>query len=66
MGMKILCPYCEEEGKTPPTVKSFEKAKEHLEEHDASDEEIEQARKEWEKVKAAWRTERIRYEWSTI
>jgi len=66
MGMKMLCPYCKEEGEIPPTVKSFEEAKEHLEEHGVSEEEIEQARKEWGKERAAWRTERRRYRWSTI
>jgi len=66
MGMKMLCPFCEEEGKTPPTVKSWEEAKEYLEEHGASEEQIEQARKNWQTERAAWRHERIAYKWSTI
>jgi len=71
MGMKMLCPYCREEGKTPPTVYSLKQARSHLEEeHDLPEEEIEKqmerGKKNWQAERAAWRHERIAYEWSQV
>ena len=43
----MICPWCREEGKKDEIFFDFAKVEEHLRQHGATDEQVEQAHKAW-------------------